>query len=115
MHTHTSKQSGSSTVVVLVAAVAMLVGAAGGWLHGAGTARAPEPAQLTEAGLGGNNGAYATGRLVGSGLPTDVVKWPSSYTPGTVPADTPCSPVALPAGAITGRVIVATGNYRKCV
>jgi hypothetical protein len=102
-------------LTALLAVAAAAVCAAGGtWLHDAGTARAPEPAYLTQP-LNGSNGASAAAYFVNNRIPTDIVKWPSSYAPGSVTASTPCSPVDLAPGQLTGRVIVATGNYRKCV
>lgn len=44
------------------------------------------------------------------------MKWPTSYTSvSPLPAaGTPCSPYDLASYQTTDRVIVATGNYRKC-
>ena len=95
------------------AVVIMAVSAGGTFLAQAGTALAPEPAHLTAAlDLGATT---AAAYYVSSNQQTTVFKWPATYTAGTVPAGTPCSPVDLAAGQETARVIQATGNYRKCI
>ena len=51
----------------------------------------PSPAQLT-APLSGSNGATAAAMDVGTGDPTTVAKWPTTFTGGTQPAaGLPCS------------------------
>jgi hypothetical protein len=100
-------------LAALLAVAAALCAAGCAWLHGAGTARAPEPARL-ENWLSGGTGASAAATFVSRREPTTVVKWSSTYTSGSVAAGTPCSPVDLLPGELTGRVIVATGSYRKC-
>ena len=76
----------------------------------------PEPARLTQS-LSGSNGATAAAVYVNSGQNTTVVRWPGSYTSGSVlpPAGMPCSTLDLPPGSDTTKVIVAYGNYRKCM
>lgn len=103
-----------TTLTAAVAAAALAVGGSV-WFAGAGTALAPEPAQLT-ADLQGSNGATAAAYYVNTEIQTGVVKWPStySYNPG-LPAGTPCSPYDLGAWATSSRVIQANGNYRKCL
>jgi hypothetical protein len=104
-------------VIVLGAAVvASLAAAAGTWLHGAATARAPEPAQLTQS-LSGIMGSTAAAMYVNTRSTTTVVKWPSAYSSSAYPppAGQPCSTGDLAAGASTGKLIQASGNYRRCV
>ena len=102
--------------VLAAVTIAALAGSAGGtFLAGAGTALAPEPAMLT-ADLSGSNGATAAALYSNTNVGTSVVKWPKSYTYGPwLAAGTPCNDVDLPPGAVVTSVIVATGNYRKCV
>jgi hypothetical protein len=103
------------TTATIVFATAVALGSAGSlWLAGAETALAPEPAQLIAA-LTGSNGNGAAAWYVNSDVRTDVVKWPGSYVYNTtLVAGQPCSTVDLAAWMTTSRVIVATGNYRKC-
>jgi hypothetical protein len=101
-------------MLAVAAAVVIMAGSAGGTMIAhSGTALAPEPAFLT-APLDSTN-MTAAAYYVNTGVPTSVVKWSSSYNPGTVPAGTPCSPFDLAPGTQTAKVIVATGNYRKCM
>lgn len=73
----------------------------------------PEPAQAQIA-LSGSNGATAAAVYTTSLTATSIVKWPSSYIVGSVPAGLPCSPVDLTLGSTTAHVIQAVGSYRKC-
>lgn len=100
----------------VAAAVVIMAGSAGGtFLAGAGTALAPEPAQLTQSLIGGN-GVSAAAYYVNTSSQTKVVRWPGTWTANTtLNAGTPCSTVELAAGAEATRTIQANGNYRKCV
>lgn len=78
---------------------------------------APEPAQL-QAPLSGGNGTTGDARLVNTGGPTTVVKWPGSWAwmaGGPEDSGRPCSPVALPEGTITDWFIERRGNYARCI
>ena len=103
-----------TALITAFAAAALVAGAAGAWLHGAGTARAPEPAVLAQ-GLGVTSGATAAATFL-SGPETSVVKWPGTWTANTtLQGGQPCSTVSLAPGEITLKVIQANGNYRKCM
>jgi hypothetical protein len=86
--------------------------------HGAGTASAPEPAQLV-APLLSATGSTADARLVSSHVLTTVVIFPASAvnSPNGPAAGTPCSPGQLAAGGTTTHVIqVFPGTtVRRCV
>jgi hypothetical protein len=87
--------------------------------HGAGTASAPEPAQLV-APLAAVTGYTAEARLVSSHVSTNVVLFPASAvnSPNGPAAGTPCSPGQLAAGATTTHVIQVlpgTTSYRRCL
>jgi hypothetical protein len=90
--------------------------AASVWFDGAGTALAPEPARL-RAPLTDTVGASADAYWLNTTTSTTVVRATGSYryfSPAP-PAGTPCSTTTLEAGQQTSKVIVASGNYRKCV
>jgi len=76
----------------------------------------PEPVSLVQP-IGSTTGATAAAVYVNSGLGTTAIKWPSTYTGGgnLPPAGTSCTTGAANAGTITYQVIVASGNYRKCM
>jgi hypothetical protein len=76
MRPHTSSTPSRSSSVALLAIVVALV-ATCAWLHGAGTARAPEPAEINGT-LGATNGATANAVYVSSREPTIVLRWPPS-------------------------------------
>lgn len=99
----------------LVFATAIAIASAGSvWFAGADTALAPEPARLTQP-LSGSNGATGAAYYVNTTIETTVVRWSGSWMYNTsLAAGTPCSTVDLAAGVETGKVIQATGNYRKC-
>jgi hypothetical protein len=101
----------------VAAAVVIMAGGAGGTLlAGAGTALAPEPAQLTGPFGSASHGSTAEARFVNTNVETTVVKWPGSWTASTTLAPgTPCSTVELAPGEVATRTIQATGNYRKCM
>jgi hypothetical protein len=108
--TITSKLGSAVAVVAVVAAV--IVGAAGAWLHGAGGVRAPEPARLntTLYASGATSATYVTTLRSTSGYFLS-----GSWTASSLPAGYPCSttyPVA--AGTTLYTTVQAVGNYRKC-
>lgn len=74
---------------------------------------APEPMMLTQS-LGSTNGASAAGYYVNSGGAATVLKWPGSWTAGSLVSGTPCSTTALPAGVEAHQVIERQGNYARC-
>jgi len=102
-------------VIATAALVLAATGAAASlWLASADTALAPEPAMLTQ-NLSGTTGVSASAVYINTSNPTGVVKWPGSYVYSTtLAAGQPCSTVDLGAWSTATRVIVATGNYRKC-
>ena len=84
------------------------------FLAGAGTALAPEPAQLV-APLVGYTGEGATAVYVNTGVTTAAVKWPASWTyNASLHAGQACSTTDLAANAIATQVIQANGSYRRC-
>lgn len=93
------------------AAVASLTFAAAASLLTAGTASAPEPARLTQ------DMWYSTAPAVytTSYTSTTVVKWPATWTAGSVAGGTPCSPSGLAEGQTTDMVIHVYNSYRKCM
>ena len=102
----------------VVAAVAILAGSAGGtMLADAGTALAPEPAQLTQSMTGPNS---ASAIYISTNTPTTVRYVGTSviYAP-TLAVGTPCTTYwPVPAGTVTGKVVQAYGGtgsaYRRC-
>jgi hypothetical protein len=106
----TIKRIFGTCAVGMVAAVS----AGGVWLGGAGTALAPEPARL-RAPLSETISVSADAYYVNTSTSTTVLRWTGSYRHGTAPAGTPCSTSGMAAGQETRQVIVASGNYRKCV
>jgi hypothetical protein len=74
----------------------------------------PEPVSTTQP-LSGSNGATAAAVYQNSQNPTKVIKW---YTTGiyapNLAAGTPCSTSDLPVGATATKVIIGSGNYKRC-
>jgi hypothetical protein len=101
-----------SAVALSAVVAAVIVGAAGAWLHGAGGVRAPEPARL-------NSTLYATGATsatyVNSLKSTSGYFLSGSWTPSSIPAGVPCSTTyPVPAGTTLYKVVYASGSYRRC-
>jgi hypothetical protein len=112
MRSHTSSTRSRSSFVALLAIVVALA-AGGAWLQGAGTARAPEPADINGT-LGVSNGATANAVFVSSREPTTVLRWPNSWMYGPqYPAGQPCM-TSGEVGQLAGKVLVAYGGNRKC-
>jgi hypothetical protein len=117
MSSRIDEQQRNRSGIVLGTAVAFAAVAAltAGWLHGARTASAPEPAKLA-------GSITPTTTLVPayylSGAATTVIRWPSSggqaRADGSPRAGQPCTTVYLAAGATTKQVIVAVGSSRLC-
>jgi hypothetical protein len=102
-----------SAVALPAVVVAVLVVAAGWWLHGAGGVRAPEPARL-------NSTLYASGAssatYIESNQATSGYFLSSSWTPSSLPAGYPCSTTyPVPAGTILYKTVQASGSYRRCL
>ena len=100
----------SSMVLALFAA---LVCSAGSWTFHAGSALAPEPADLKST-LAGTYGATAAAVVYEQKAAT-LLLWPASWEIGSAAAGTPCSPYGLPAGTRPTNRIQARGNYRACL
>jgi hypothetical protein len=107
------KMSNTWISVALAAVVAaVIVGATGGWLAGAGAVSAPEPARL-------NSTLYSSGpssatyvNTLGS---TSGYFLSSSWTPSTIPAGYPCSTTyPRSSGTTLYTTVYASGNYRRC-
>lgn len=111
---HQQAKTGTRILATAVLALSAFASAAGVWVAGAGTALAPEPAFLTQD-LGGSTGTMASAYYANTSTPTNVIKWPGTWTAGSVAAGTPCSTFNLDSGAETTTVIVANGHYRKCM
>ena len=97
----------------VAAALLALVCAAAVWMAGAGSALAPEPARLntTLYGTGASSATYINTLRTTSGYFLS-----ASWMPSSLPAGTPCSTTApVPAGTTLTKVVVASGNYRKCM
>lgn len=74
----------------------------------------PQPAQAT-ASLGGSTGATAAAVYVNDATPTSILKWTSSYSPGsTAAAGTPCSVTDLGVNETVVKVIQVFGSNRRC-
>lgn len=101
----------SSMVLALFAA---LVCAGGSWTVNAGSALAPEPADL-KSNLASGYGATAAAVIYEKYPWTDFLLWPAFWDVGTAAAGTPCSPYGLPAGARPTNRIQVRGNYRACL
>jgi hypothetical protein len=99
---------------VLAAVAVAASSAAGMMVLEAGAVLAPEPVVTTQP-LSGTNGATGDAVYLNSGTPTSVLKWYTNYiyAPGLA-AGTPCSQTALPVDAVATKVIIASGNYRRC-
>jgi hypothetical protein len=111
----TIKRIFRTCAVAMVAAVS----AGGVWSAGAGTALAPEPAQLTTSlyGTPGSMTATADAKYVHTNTSTKVVMWPSNYpiaAKSWAPAGQPCYPGNLPAGQQTTKAIRVSGAYAIC-
>jgi hypothetical protein len=99
----------------LLGAVAVAASSAAGVIVlEAGTVFAPEPVVTTQT-LTGSNGATADAVYQNSGTPTSVIKWYTNYIYAPwLAAGTPCSPTALAVDQVATKVIIASGNYRRC-
>jgi hypothetical protein len=83
------------------------------WTFAAGSALAPEPADLKSA-LAASDGATAAAVYVAPQRST-LLLWPETWEVGSMPVGTPCSTYGLPAGARTTKRIEGIGSYRRCV
>jgi hypothetical protein len=100
----------SSMVLALFAA---LVCSAGSWTFHAGSALAPEPADLKSS-LAGSYGATAAA-VIYEQKSAPLLLWPAAWQVGSAAAGTPCSPYGLPAGARLTNRIQARGSLRACL
>lgn len=109
----TTKTKVFSAVAAPAIVAAIVIGAAGAWLHGASPVFAPEPARLTSTlyGSGASSAMYVT-----TLKPTSAYFLSSSWTWSSLPAGYPCSTTyPRPSGVTVYSTIQASGNYRKCV
>lgn len=100
----------SSMVLALFAA---LVCSAGSWTFHAGSALAPEPADLKST-LAGTYGATAAAVIYEQKAAT-LLLWPAFWEIGSAAAGTPCSPYGLGYGVRPTSRIQVRGNYRACL
>ena len=98
---------------VILALSTALACAGGSWTFDAGSALAPEPADLKSS-LAGSYGATAAAVIYEQKAST-LLLWPASWEIGSAAAGTPCSPYGLPAGTRPTNRIQARGNYRACL
>jgi hypothetical protein len=113
-HVRSSLRSGTTIVALLTA----LLCAAAAWTIDAGSALAPEPADLSDP-LSGGAGTTAAAVTVTQQTST-VLLWPGTYTSGGGPAvfaGAPCSTSGLALGLRTTKRIQAnaSGTQHRCV
>ena len=98
---------------MIVALSTVLVCAGGSWTFDAGSALAPEPADLKST-LAGTYGATAAAVIVEK-QPATLLLWPAAWEIGSAAAGTPCSPYGLGYGVRPTSRIQVRGNYRACL
>jgi hypothetical protein len=100
---------------MILALSTALVCAGGSWTLDAGSALAPEPADLKSA-LAGGYGATAAAVIVERYPAPTLLLWPASWQSGpSIVVGTPCSPYGLPAGARPTDRIQGRGTLRACL
>jgi hypothetical protein len=110
----TRMRSGSTPKSMILALSTALVCAGGAWTFDAGSALAPEPADLKSS-LAGTYGATAAAVIVEQ-QPSTLLLWPASWEVGpSIVVGTPCSPYGLPYGARPTSRIQGSGSLRACL
>lgn len=103
---------------ILRLACTMLACASAAWAIGAGSALAPEPADLTDPLIGGT-GATAGAIITIKPQTTTVLLWPAYFVSGgnSIAAGTPCSTFGIAPGTRTTKRIQEnlSGTQRRCV
>ena len=97
-------------------AVAIVAGSAGGVMYAqADSALAPEPAVLSQTLSSSMNSVAAVYQYTNVATNVRYVGTSWIYSP-SLAAGTPCVTYRpVPAGTVTGQVVQASGNYRRCV
>lgn len=104
---------GLTSKTTIRALLAALVCAGAAWMFNAGSALAPQPADLY-APLSGGTGATAAAGLTQQRLST-VLLWPASWKYGpSIAVGTPCSTYGLAIGDRPTKRIEGRGNNRRC-
>lgn len=99
-----------TTILALVAALSC---AGASWTVDAGTALAPEPADLVS-NLSQGTGSTAAAVIVEKNW-NPLLLWPTTWEFGpSIANGTPCSPYGLPAGTTPTQRIEGLGSYRRC-
>jgi hypothetical protein len=103
---------------MILALSTALACAGGSWTLDAGSALAPEPADLKSS-LAGGYGATAAAVIVEYQPKiypwSTFVQWPAHWQVGSIAVGTPCSPYGLPAGARPTNRIHGRGSLRACL
>jgi len=103
---------------MIFAVFTALACAGGSWTFDAGSALAPEPADLKSS-LAGGYGTTAAAVIVEyqpKVYPwTYFVQWPAHWQVGSIAVGTPCSPYGLPAGTRPTNRIQGRGSLRACL
>ena len=109
------RRPGFTPKAMLLALSTALVCAGGSWTFDAGSALAPEPADLKSS-LAATSGATAAAVIVEYYPSPTFLRWPAHWEVGpSIPVGTPCSPYGLPYGARPTNRIEGRGSYRACL
>jgi len=108
------RRPGATPKSLILALSTALVCAGGSWTFDAGSALAPEPADLKSS-LAGTYGATAAAVIVEK-QPSTLLLWPASWEYGpSIVVGTPCSPYGLGYGAKPTSRIQGSGSLRACL
>ena len=109
------RRPGFTPKAMLLALSTALVCAGGSWTFDAGSALAPEPADLKSS-LAASSGATAAAVIVEYYPSPTFLRWPAHWEVGpSIPVGTPCSPYGLPYGARPTNRIEGRGSFRACL
>jgi hypothetical protein len=107
-------RSGFTSKTTTLALLSALACAGGSWTFNAGSALAPEPADLKSE-LAGTFGATAAATIVEE-QPSTLLLWPAHWEIGpSIAVGTPCSPYGLGYGTKPTKRIQGRGNLRACL
>ena len=99
---------------MILALSTVLACAGGSWTFDAGSALAPEPADLKSS-LAATSGATAAAVIVEYYPAPTLLLWPAHWQVGAIAVGTPCSPYPLPAGTRPTNRIQRRGSLRACL
>ena len=109
------RRPGFTPKAMLLALSTALVCAGGSWTFDAGSALAPEPADLKSS-LAATSGATAAAVIVEYYPSPTFLLWPAHWEYGpSIVVGTPCSPYGLPYGARPTDRIEGRGSFRACL